>query len=121
MVNLREIVMIQDLKRQGLGIVAIARQTVRKYLDRGLQPAHVVEAAAGSKPYGSRFDGEPNRKLFVRRLLETAAEAGVERFLEGCAGVVHAIMQLGGKVIVEGDCCSHRTTNGRLRRTMLSD
>ena len=35
--------MIQDLKRQGLGIAAIARQTgldrktVRKYLDRGLQ------------------------------------------------------------------------------------
>ena len=77
--------MIRDLKRQALGIVAIARQTVRKYLDRGLQPAHVVEADAGSKLHGSRFDGEPNRKLFVRRLLETAAEAGVERFLEGCA------------------------------------
>ena len=43
LVTLREIVMIHDLKRQGLGISAIARQpgldskTVRKYLKRGLQ------------------------------------------------------------------------------------
>ena len=43
MVTLREIVMIHDLHRQGLGISAIARQTgldrktVRKYLKQGLQ------------------------------------------------------------------------------------
>ncbi len=41
MIKLREIVMIHELKRQGLGISAIARRTgldrktVRKYLDRG--------------------------------------------------------------------------------------
>lgn len=45
--TLREIVVIQDLKRQGLGVSAIARQTgldrktVRKYLARGLEaPAY---------------------------------------------------------------------------------
>ncbi|MGR3475615.1 MAG: helix-turn-helix domain-containing protein [Sulfitobacter sp.] len=43
MVKLREIVMILELKRQGLGVSAIARQTgldrktVRKYLERGLE------------------------------------------------------------------------------------
>ena len=42
-VELREIVMILELKRQGLGVSAIARQTgldrktVRKYLERGLE------------------------------------------------------------------------------------
>lgn len=42
-VGLGEIVMILDLKRQGLGVSAIARQTgldrktVRKYLERGLE------------------------------------------------------------------------------------
>lgn len=45
MVVLREIVMIHDLRRQGLGISAIARRTgldrktVRKHLDQGLQSA----------------------------------------------------------------------------------
>lgn len=43
MVELRRIVLIHDLKRQGLSVSAIARQTdldrktVRKYLDRGLE------------------------------------------------------------------------------------
>ena len=43
MIRLREIVLIQDLKRQGLSVSAIARQvgcdrkTVRKYLDLGLE------------------------------------------------------------------------------------
>ena len=43
MVELRRIVLIHDLKRQGLSLSAIARQTrldrktVRKYLDRGLE------------------------------------------------------------------------------------
>ena len=43
MVGLREIVMILELQRRGLGISAIARQTgldrktVRKYLKRGLE------------------------------------------------------------------------------------
>lgn len=43
MVRLREIVLIHDLKRQGLSLSAIARKTgldrktVRKYLDRGLE------------------------------------------------------------------------------------
>ena len=47
LVTLREIVVIQDLKRLGLGVSAIARQTgldrktVRKYLARGLEaPAY---------------------------------------------------------------------------------
>ncbi|MEL7129926.1 MAG: IS21 family transposase, partial [Pseudomonadota bacterium] len=44
MVTLREIVVIHDLKRQGLGVSAIARltgldrKTVRKYLESGLEP-----------------------------------------------------------------------------------
>lgn len=43
MKGLREIVLIYDLKKQGLSISAIARKvgsdrkTVRKYLDRGLE------------------------------------------------------------------------------------
>ena len=43
MVELRKIVLIHDLKRQGLSVSAIARQTgldrktVPKYLDRGLE------------------------------------------------------------------------------------
>ena len=46
MVVLREIVMIHDLRRQGLSTSAIAcrtgldRKTVRKYLEQGLQSAH---------------------------------------------------------------------------------
>ena len=45
MVRLREIVMIHDLRRQGLGVSAIARQTgldrktVRKYLEQGMEAA----------------------------------------------------------------------------------
>ena len=45
MIKLREIVMIHELKNQGLGISEIARQTgldrkpVRKHLRRGLQSA----------------------------------------------------------------------------------
>ena len=45
MVTLREIVMIHDVKRQGIGISAIARRTgldrktVRKYLDQGMESA----------------------------------------------------------------------------------
>ena len=48
MVTLREIVMIHDLRRQGLGISAIARQTGlgrktdRKYLSRGWSPLDTV-------------------------------------------------------------------------------
>jgi transposase len=43
LIGLGEIVLIHDLKRQGLGVSAIARQTgldrktVRKYLTRGLE------------------------------------------------------------------------------------
>ena len=43
MVTLRETVMIHDLKRQGLGVSAIARRTgldrktVRKHLERGME------------------------------------------------------------------------------------
>lgn len=44
MINLGELVMILDLHRQGLTVSAIARQleldrkTVRKYIERGLEP-----------------------------------------------------------------------------------
>ena len=44
MVNLGELVMILDLARQGLSVSAIARRvgndrkTIRKYIDRGLEP-----------------------------------------------------------------------------------
>ncbi|PVE21010.1 IS21 family transposase, partial [Microvirga sp. KLBC 81] len=44
MIHLRELMMILDLHRQGLSVSAIARQlgldrkTVRKYIDRGLEP-----------------------------------------------------------------------------------
>ena len=44
MIQLGELVMILDLHRQGLGVSAIARRvgidrkTVRKYIERGLEP-----------------------------------------------------------------------------------
>ena len=43
MIKLRNVIVIHDLKKQGLSVSAIARQTgldrktVRKYLDRGLE------------------------------------------------------------------------------------
>ncbi|MEY8880952.1 IS21 family transposase, partial [Donghicola sp. XS_ASV15] len=59
MIQLRDIVLIHDLKRQGLSVSAIARQmgcdrkTVRKYLDLGLEPP-----IYGPRPLrGSKLDG----------------------------------------------------------------
>lgn len=69
MVGLREIVTILELKRQGLGVSAIARQTgldrktVRKYLERG------VEASV----YGPREPGERLATRFGSYLTERLA------------------------------------------------
>jgi transposase len=58
-IQLREIVLIHDLKRQGLSVSAIARQmgcdrkTVRKYLDLGLEPP----IYGPRPPRGSKLDG----------------------------------------------------------------
>jgi transposase len=57
-VNLGELVMILDLHRQGLTVSVIARQleldrkTVRKYIERGLEPP----AYGPSKPRSRRLD-----------------------------------------------------------------
>ena len=79
MIGLREVVLIQELKRQGLGVSAIARQTgldrktVRKYLAKGLEmpvysPRKVVaNAAEGHRDYlVARLVAYPG--LSVRRL-----------------------------------------------------
>lgn len=61
-VGLREIVMIRELKRQGLGVSAIARQTgldrktVKKYLERGLE---APDYGRGSRPNGWRMGSGP--------------------------------------------------------------
>lgn len=68
--GLREIVLIHDLKRQGLSITAIARQvgcdrkTVRKYLDEGLE----------APVYGPREPRESVLTPFERYLRERVAE-----------------------------------------------
>ena len=59
MIELRDIVLIHDLKRQGLSVSAIARQagcdrkTVRKYLNLGLEPP----LYGPRPPRGSKLDG----------------------------------------------------------------
>ena len=59
MIQLRDVVLIHDLKRQGLSVSAIARQigcdrkTVRKYLEAGLEPP----IYGPRPPRGSKLDG----------------------------------------------------------------
>ena len=59
MIRLKEVVLIHDLKRQGLSVSAIARQlgcdrkTVRKYLESGLEPP----LYSPRPPRGSKLDG----------------------------------------------------------------
>ncbi len=87
MVRLGEIVVIQDLKRQGLGVGAIARQTgldrktVRKYLARGLEaPVYKPRAprARVIEPFEDylreRLSAFPD--LTARRLLREIRERG---------------------------------------------
>jgi len=88
-VRLREIVLIHDLKRQGLSLSAIARKTgldrktVRKYLDQGLQaPAYGPRPARPRRlePYEGylreRITGVPG--LSGQRLLREIKELGYE-------------------------------------------
>ena len=55
MVRLGEIVLIHDLKRQGLSVSAIARQvgldrkTVRRHLARGLEPPAMAREHRGRR------------------------------------------------------------------------
>ena len=69
-VQLGELVMILDLHRQGLSVTAIARRTgrdpktVRKYIERGLEPP----------VYGPRQVGRPGKLLpFVDYIRERLA------------------------------------------------
>lgn len=95
MVTLGEIVLIHDLKRQGLSISAIARKagldrkTVRRHLDRGLEaPVYGPRAprARRLEPYEAylreRVTAYP--ELSGRRLLREIREFGYE----GCYSVV---------------------------------
>lgn len=87
MIQLREIVLIHDLKRQGLSVSAIARQvgcdrkTVRKYLDLGLDtPVYGPRPLRGSKLDGyhdylrERIAKFPD--LSARRLMREIVELG---------------------------------------------
>ncbi len=89
MIRLREIVLIQDLKRQGLSVSAIARQvgcdrkTVRKYLDLGLE----APVYGPRLPRGSKLDGYHNYlrervtqypDLSGRRLMREISEMGYD-------------------------------------------
>ena len=68
MIGLREVVLIQELKRQGLSVSAIARQagldrkTVKKYLASGLE----APAYSPRKPVVSAV--EPHRHYLLERL-----------------------------------------------------
>lgn len=69
MLRLGEIVMIHDLKRQGLSVSAVARRvgcdrkTVRKYLERGLWPDRVIVA-------------HPDTVEVIRHIRKAPTEAG---------------------------------------------
>jgi transposase len=89
LVRLGEIVLIQDLKRQGLGVSAIARQTgldrktVRKYLARGLEaPAYKPRAPRARivEPFEGylreRLSAFPD--LTAKRLMREIRERGYE-------------------------------------------
>ena len=62
MIKLKEIILIHDLKREGLSISAIARQTgldrktIRKHLDRGIEPP-VYGPRATKDPLGGLLGG----------------------------------------------------------------
>ncbi|SCM65985.1 hypothetical protein KARMA_0156 [Donghicola eburneus] len=96
MIQLRDIVLIHDLKRQGLSVSAIARQmgcdrkTVRKYLDLGLEPP-----IYGPRPLrGSKLDGYQH--YLQERVTQISGLSGRRLFRE--------IKELG----YEGACCTYR-------------
>ena len=89
MIRLKEVVLIHDLRRQGLSVSAIARQmgcdrkTVRKYLETGLEPPLYGPRA----PRGSKLDGyrdylkgrvEAYPDLSAKRLFREIAADGYE-------------------------------------------
>ncbi len=89
MITLGEIVLIHDLKRQGLGVSAIARQTgldrktVRKYLARGLEAPEYKPRAPRARiiePFEAylqeRLTLFPD--LTARRLMREIRERGYE-------------------------------------------
>ena len=77
MVVLREIVMIHDLRRQGLGIAAIARQTgldrktVRKHLGQGLQAAASSRCTRLAAPTEAKEPPSQTRRKPSRRCSST--------------------------------------------------
>ncbi len=99
MVNLGEIVMILDLARQGLSVSAIARRTgndrktIRKYLDRGLEPPAYKPREPGPsliRPFEaflrervSRFPDLTGQRLWreIRELGFTGGYSTVTEFL----------------------------------------
>ena len=89
MKGLREIVLIHDLRRQGLSISAIARKvgsdrkTVRKYLEQGLEvPSYSPRSLQGSvlDPYRDYLEGRVRAfpDLSARRLLREIKSMGYE-------------------------------------------
>ena len=86
-VRLGEIVMIHDLKRQGLSVSAIARKvgldrkTVRRYLDRGMEPPVYGPRAPRARliePYEDYLRGRITAwpELSGKRLLREIRELG---------------------------------------------
>ena len=79
MIQLRELMMILELHRQGLSITAIARRTgrdpktVRKYIERGLEPP----------VYGPRHVGRPSKLApyldYLRERLEAFPDLSAVR------------------------------------------
>jgi transposase len=101
-VTLGELVMILDLARQGLGVSAIARRTghdrktVRKYIERGLEPPAYKPREPGPSPIGpfeaflrervGRFPELTGRRLW-RELREIGFEGGYSTVTEFLRGV----------------------------------
>ena len=101
MVTLRELVMILDLARQGLTVAAIARRTghdrktIRKYIERGLEPPTYKPREPGPSLLGpfeaflrervERFPELTGRRLWreVRELGFRGGYSTVTEFLQG--------------------------------------
>ncbi|MEM9438536.1 MAG: helix-turn-helix domain-containing protein [Pseudomonadota bacterium] len=101
MIRLKDVVLIHDLKRQGLSVSAIARylgcdrKTVRKYLEAGLEPP----LYSPRPPRGSKLDGfrdcledrvaaypDLSAKRLFREIAADGHEGGyttVKKFLRG--------------------------------------
>jgi transposase len=129
-VTLGELVMILDLARQGLTVAAIARRTghdrktVRKYIERGLEPPAYKPRAAGPsllRPFEAylrervaRFPELTGRRLWreIRGLGFEGGYSTVTEFLRGvCKGRIDRVPAWRSKIVPVG--ASGRVAAGR--------